>query len=313
MIKKTAKIFASVFFFTVASLTLLFVSESAYNVDLFPEKQRVPKVKASTTNNNITEEIPDFLVPPFKKGSYKDFVSNSRVVKTIDFYSNKPLYEKNADERVQIASLTKIMTALLAYENKSTEDIVTVPVISNRTGEAVIGLRTGEKIKVGELLNAILIHSAGDAAQTLAVNIAGSEEKFVEMMNERAKELGLLNTNFTNPVGYNDTGNYSTANDLVTLSRLFLAHDYLRNIVSKQTYTAKNESGREYFLKNTNKLLDGTKFFGVKTGYTVGAGECLIAFAKVNNQEILTVVLGSPDRFGETNNLIGWVFANWEW
>src|SRR3990170_4889265 len=188
MIKQTIKYFVSALFFAVLFFVFLFFAEDSYDVDLFSKKP-VGEVKASATENNlIRENIYESFVPPFKKATYKDFISNSRSLKTIDFYSNKPLYEKNADERLQIASLTKLMTALLAYENKNTEEVVTVPVISNRTGEAVMGLKVGEKIKVGELIHGVLIHSAGDAAQTLAVNIAGSEEKFVEMMNERARE-----------------------------------------------------------------------------------------------------------------------------
>lgn len=292
---------------------MLFFVAYSYGINLFFQGP-FGEVKASTDKNplpakNIFKEI----ISPFKKDSFKDFVSNSRSVKVVDLKSNKTLFEKNAEEKVQIASLTKLMTAIMTYKNKDTSEVITIPAISYQTGETIMGLKAKEKLKIDDLIHATLISSAGDAAQALAINIAGSEEKFVEMMNEEAKKIGLKNTSFSNPVGYDDIKNYSTANDLLLLSRLFLSYDYLRNIVSKQTYIAKNEAGKEYYLKNTNRLLDGAKVFGIKTGYTAGAGECLITLVKKENHEILIIILGSSNRFDETNNLINWVFENWEW
>lgn len=273
------------------------------------------KIEPKEENAEEKGKREDFVLYPlpYRKNASAEFAPWSKASKSIDLATNKTLFEKNPNEKLQIASITKLMTAILAYENIKTDEVVTVPTLKNMPGESTMGLVAGEKIKMRELLRGVLIHSAGDAAYTLAVHISGTEEKFVELMNKRADEMMLANTHFSNASGYIGTDNYSSANDLTNLTRLFLNNNELKNIVSLRTYQAKNEAGKIYNLQTTNKLLDNKKIFGVKTGYTPQAGECLITLAKENDHEILTVVLGSSNRFGETNNLIGWVYGNWGW
>lgn len=275
---------------------------------------RVEDTSQKTTRDS-SESLPDYILSPlpYKKSGYTNFTPSARAVKAIDLSTNKTFFEKNPSEKLEIASLTKLMTAVVAVENIKTDEIVTVPILNNMPGESTMGLVAGEKIKMGELLHGILIHSAGDATHTLAVHISKTEDEFVKLMNKRAEEMMLENTHFSNASGYIGTENYSSAQDLLNLTRLFLNNKELKNIVSLKNYPAKNEAGKVYNLKTTNQLLDNVKIFGIKTGYTPQAGECLITLARENNHEILTIVLGSPDRFGETNNLINWVYRNWGW
>ncbi|PIZ01035.1 hypothetical protein COY62_00495 [bacterium (Candidatus Howlettbacteria) CG_4_10_14_0_8_um_filter_40_9] len=267
------------------------------------------------TTGDSNESLPEYVLSPlpYKKSGYTNFTQSAKAVKAIDLSTNKTFFEKNPSEKLEVASLTKLMTAVIAVENIKTDEVITVPTLKNMPGESTMGLVAGEKIKMGELLHGILIHSAGDAAYTLAVHISKTEDEFVKLMNKRAEEMMLENTHFSNASGYIGTENYSSAQDLLNLTRLLLNNAELKKIVSMRRYQAKNEAGKAYDLETTNKLLDNVKIFGIKTGYTPQAGECLITLAKENNHEILTIVLGSPNRFGETNNLVSWVYSNWGW
>lgn len=262
-------------------------------------------------NSKIGEFVLDPL--PYKETTYTAFTPWSKATKVLDLSTGEILYEKSPDERLQIASLTKLMTAVVAYENTKPDELITVPKLDNQSGESIMWLAPGDEVKASELLHGLLIHSAGDAAYTLAVHIAGSEAKFVELMNKKAEEMMLTNTHFSNTSGYIGTDNYSTANDLLNLTRLFINNEDLKKIVSKQSYQAKSETGKIYDLQSTNKLLDNTRVFGVKTGYTPKAGECLITLSKQDGHEILTIVLGSTARFPETDRLINWAYQNFGW
>jgi len=279
-------------------------------------KEKAEILEDKILNLNISKELnleqkeeKDSMIvldKPFYKVGESQFVSGGEAIKVVDLKTGQTIYQKNSDKKMQIGSLTKLMTTILAYENLRLDEVVAVPALSSQPGEAIMGLKKDEKIKAGELIQATLIHSAGDAAHTLAVSIAGSEKEFAKLMNKRASEFQLKNTNFENSIGFDSKENFSTADDLLNLTRIFLQDEYFRKIVSRREYVASNEAGRKYFLQNTNRLLDNKNIYGVKTGYTYGAGECLIALSKNNEREILTIVLNNPSRFDETTRLINW-------
>ncbi|PIS32304.1 D-alanyl-D-alanine carboxypeptidase [Candidatus Peregrinibacteria bacterium CG08_land_8_20_14_0_20_41_10] len=232
-----------------------------------------------------------------------------------DLESGEILYEKNSATVLPIASLTKIMTAILVLEENDPEEITTVTDSSPQTEGSKIWLRTGEKVKVIDLLHGMLINSGNDAAVSLAIYNAGSVEKFVAKMNQKAKILGMTNSHFTNPAGLDDPNHYSTARDLAKLARYSLHNQLLQEIVKKKTYRFRSLSGFTHQLKNTNKLLESfLNIEGLKTGLTKNAGECLITVAiSPQGKKILIIVLDSPARFQESKVLTWWVFQNYLW
>ncbi|HOQ07894.1 MAG TPA: D-alanyl-D-alanine carboxypeptidase family protein [Clostridiales bacterium] len=242
----------------------------------------------------------------------------------IDCGTGTVLLEKNSHERLPIASITKIMSMLIIMEAIdagiiSYDTKVTVSEYSWSFGGSQVWLEPGEVFTVDELLKAVAIHSANDATVALAEAVAGSEEAFVAMMNQKARELGMKDTNFLDCTGLTDTGHYSSAYDIAVMSReLLLKHPEITKYTS--TWHAKfreNVPGKNYVsLDNTNKLVrhySGT--IGLKTGYTSAAGHCLAAAAVRNGQQLISVVLGEPDsntRFAESRKLLDYGFANFE-
>ncbi|NLK88393.1 MAG: D-alanyl-D-alanine carboxypeptidase [Clostridiaceae bacterium] len=234
------------------------------------------------------------------------------------------LLEKNSHEKLPIASVTKIMSMLLIMESidagvVSYDTKVTVSEYSWSFGGSQVWLEPGEVFTVDELLKAVAIHSANDATVALAEAIAGSEETFVAMMNQKAKELGMNDTNFLDCSGLTDVGHYSSAYDIAVMSReLLLKHPEITEYTS--TWQAKfrdNVPGKKAVsLDNTNKLVRHYKgTVGLKTGYTGAAGHCLSASAVRNGQQLISVVLGEPDsntRFAESRKLLDYGFANFE-
>jgi serine-type D-Ala-D-Ala carboxypeptidase (penicillin-binding protein 5/6) len=221
------------------------------------------------------------------------------------------LWAHEPDRRLPLASITKIMTALVVLENCRTDEIVTVgKSVETETGTK-LGLRPGEKLKVLDLLKAALIYSASDACAALADHVAGDRERFVEIMNRRARELGLSNTHFQNPVGHDDEQHYSTANDIAKLAKKALTIPIFAEIVSHAYDKIKVVNGKRTFkIKNKNALfgrLDGVK--GVKTGYTPDAGKCLVALAGRNGTDVLLVLLNSPQRWKIADEMMKKAFA----
>ena len=233
----------------------------------------------------------------------------------MDFNSGKILYEKNINEKMYPASLTKIMTAIIVLENCNLDDICEVSydaVMSISMGYVTANLQIGEELTVEQLLYVLMVGSSNDAAIVLAEHVSGSVEEFAVLMNEKAKELGCTNTNFLNPNGEHDENHYSTAYDLATISRYAMKNDMFRTLVSTTSYKlpATNKYDREdRFFTTTNSLLivnnnsraDNYYYkyaIGIKTGFTTPAQNCLIAAANKVNLELITVILGA----GQTND-----------
>lgn len=249
----------------------------------------------------------------------------------IDAATGEILYEKNMHEQRYPASTTKIMTALLTLENLDLSKTVTIDAETPFTEGSRIYLLEGEQVTVEQLLYALLLESANDAGVALAKEIAGSVPEFAKMMNERAKQMGALHTNFTNPHGLQDPAHVSTAYDLAMITKGAMKNKTLRELVTTYRYIIPETNRQETrYLYNTNRLLydQKTKVYangvlraakyedttGIKTGYTSHAGGCLIAGAKRGDTEFISVVLKSTDagRFGDSIALLDYGFANYK-
>jgi D-alanyl-D-alanine carboxypeptidase (penicillin-binding protein 5/6) len=220
------------------------------------------------------------------------------------------VWAHQADEKLPPASLTKIMTALLVLERANLNATVTVsPAAAAETGHQ-LRLRVGEKYRVRDLLAAMLIESANDAARALAEHVGGSEARFARIMNEKAAQLGLRNTHFTNAAGHHDPDHYTTANDLVVLTEAALVRPMFRELVSKVRFEIRTVNGKRRFkLENSNKLLPKYEgMVGVKTGYTPEAGRCLIALAERNGIEVLIVLLRARNRWDLAEKMLDTAF-----
>lgn len=189
-----------------------------------------------------------------------------------------------------------------------------IPAPSKSGGSLPVWL-TGEKLTVESLLYGALVHSANDAAYALAESYPSGVEKFVEVMNNKARELGLSDTHFTNPVGFDDVTHYTTAVDLAKQAQAALSNKTFAKIVGTKSITVSDVTFTYFHeLKNVNELLGKVAgVTGVKTGYTQNAGEVLVTEVKKNGQSVIFVVLKSADRFGDTTKLIDWVFNNYTW
>lgn len=239
----------------------------------------------------------------------------------IDGTTGSLLYEHNSHERLPIASVTKIMTMLLTMEaihsgRISYDDMIPVSEHAASMGGTQLWLEAGQEFSVRDMLKAVSIRSANDACVVLADKIAGSEEAFVDMMNEKAKELGMLDTHFLDSNGLTDEGQYSSAYDVALMSReLLIKYPEITKFTTKW-HDVLMVGDKEISLDNTNKLLrsyDG--IIGLKTGYTSVAGHNLSAAAKRNNLLLIAVVLGEPTsdtRFAESRKLLDYGFANFD-
>ncbi len=249
----------------------------------------------------------------------------------IDAKTGQVLYDKNMNEQREPASTTKIMTALLALENLDLDKTVTIDAETPFTGGSRIYLLEGEQVKVEQLMYALLLPSANDAAVALAKEIAGGVPAFADLMNKRAKELGAKHTNFVNPNGLHEEGHLTTAYDLAMIAREAIKNSEFRRFVSTYRYIipATNKQDIRY-LYNTNRLIydeytkelvngvmrpakyDGA--IGIKTGYTPEAGGVLVAGAKRGDTELIAVVMKSTTegRFADSIALLDYAFANYK-
>ena len=225
----------------------------------------------------------------------------------------KVLYEKNIHAKLAPASTTKIMTAIIASEHFNSGDLLTVPP-GAIVGGSTMGLTPGERLTFRSLLYGMMLNSGNDAAFTIAYNYPGGLETFIAKMNERAKELGANDTHFDNPAGFDSYNHYSSAYDLLLIGKEAMKNARLGTVFStKETSVTSIDKTHSHVLKNLNKLLNEEGVLGIKTGTTEMAGESLVGLIERNNQTILTVMLNSGDRFGETKNLLDWIFKNYTW
>ena len=231
----------------------------------------------------------------------------------IEQSSGKVLYKQNMDQQLYPASTTKIMTALLVLENLSLDEKITLPDDFYNVGETGLALKPGATQTVEELLMALMLRSANDAAQALAIGVAGSEQAFVQMMNDKAAELGLQHTHFTNPHGLHNADHYSSAYDLAVIAREALNNEEFRRIITTEKFTIEKLNGEEDFtVYNRNGLLKQYgSADGVKTGYTRQAGNCFVGSATEEGMQLIAVVLNSTEIYDDAQALLEWGFDNY--
>jgi serine-type D-Ala-D-Ala carboxypeptidase (penicillin-binding protein 5/6) len=240
-------------------------------------------------------------------------VPTAQAAIVVDARDGTVMFSKRPDAERSIASTTKLMTALLALEEAQPGDVFTAPGYDAMPAESRINLRQGERMTVQDLLGALLLESANDAAVALAENISGSRQAFVDEMNDRAAELGLDHTSYANPIGLDEPGNYSSARDLATLARTLLQNPRFARIVDMPEATL--ETGiRPRTVENRNDLVAAYPWVsGVKTGYTLNAGNVLVGAAERGPRaRVVSVVLGEPSeaaRDADTLTLLRWGLA----
>ena len=255
------------------------------------------------------------------KVSALEVTPNATKAILIDPDSKQILYEKNIHEETSIASLTKMMGLILIFEEidsgkiKYTDKVIASSNAANMGGSQ-IWLSPGEELTVDELLKGIIMASANDGIVAMAEYIGGSEENFVKMMNDKARELNLMHTNFVNPTGLDEEGHYSSAYDLAIIASELMKHkDVFKYTTLYEDYLRKNTNNK-FWLVNTNKLLKSYKGVdGLKTGMTDKAGYCMAITAKRDNMRILAIVLGEKEgkvRNKETSDLLDYGFNNYE-
>jgi serine-type D-Ala-D-Ala carboxypeptidase (penicillin-binding protein 5/6) len=240
-------------------------------------------------------------------------IVSSQGVIAVDIDSGTTLYEKNADQTLLPASTTKILTALTALDYFPLDSKLKVEKVG--VDGQKMGLVKGEEITFENLLYGLLVYSGNDAAEVIAQNYPGGRELFINAMNIKAKQLHMDKSHFENPVGFDDYNHISTAKDMVRLARVAIQNPIISKIVSTKHISVTDTSGQiVHELESTNQLLgevEGVR--GVKTGWTEGARENLITLVERNNHKVMIAVLGSQDRFGETKELINWIFTNYSW
>lgn len=276
---------------------------------------RGPYAGISLTPQSLPPPIPvtiDVAPYPRPMGSEPPPLT-ARAAIAIDVDSAVILYEKNSREKLYPASTTKMMTSLVALENLPLGHVFTIGQIDAPPQK--VYLLPGEQITLENLVYAALVASGNDAAEAIARGYPGGRSAFIAAMNTRAQQLHLVNTNFQNPTGIDEENHYSSSLDLARLAMFAIQNPTFSRIVSTPNASVFSLDGKiEHKFTNINQLLgtfDGV--IGVKTGYTEKSGETLVALTKRGGHKIITVVIGSRDRFGESKSLIDWTFSNHEW
>lgn len=267
----------------------------------------IPTTFALITNNQVSTL--DLWAPikdvPNTNNAFLQISATSAL--SYDLDSNRYLYAKNITRKLPMASLTKIMTAIVSMEHPLSEDSYVVSQ-SAIVGNNMMGVSPGETLSLEELLYGLLLPSGNDAAEVLSQNFPGGRDNFIAAMNEKAKSLGLVDTHFTNPSGLEGDGDqYATAYDLLIMTHFALNHfPFFATVV--KTYEKdipQTLSHKEFDLFNeTNLLTSYPGVEGVKDGYTPEAGLCLVTYLNYRSHHILAVILGSDDRRGEMKEIL---------
>lgn len=248
-------------------------------------------------------------------GTTEEPTINSRAAVVMDRETKEILYGKNETDKKAMASTTKIMTAMVVIQNTNLNNIVEISKKAAGTGGSRLKLNTGDKISVRDLLYGLLLRSGNDAAVALAEYVGGSVEEFAELMNQKAQELHLESTHFVTPHGLDSETHYTTAYELALLADYALKNEIFAQIVGTKTYTI-TINGYSRTISNTNELLGNLNgVYGVKTGFTNGAGRCLVSSAKRGDMDLICVVLGADtkkDRTRDSVELLEYVFNNYE-
>lgn len=262
------------------------------------------------------EEIDEYNFQETSSNSSNEPITNSKNIVVIDRKTLSILYEKKPHQKVPMASTTKIMTCIIALENCSTSEIVTISKKSASVSGSTLGVVENMKISMGDLLYGLMLRSGNDCAVAIAEHISGSVQDFSVLMNKKAEELGLNNTHFVTPHGLDDPNHYTTAYELALLTDYALKNNTFKQIVGIKT-TNISLDGYSRTISNTNELLGNVNgVYGVKTGFTFEAGRCLVSACKRNDLDIIVVVLGADtkkNRTQDSSNLINYIFNTYKY
>lgn len=291
------------FIFVVGSVfAVSFINISSYGLST---NQDNTNQVAQAYNKNLSQ-------PRLREGNSSPEISAYSVM-AVDIDSDTILYQKNSDVRLLPASTTKIVTALVAMDYYNLDDVLVVPDIYIEGQK--MNLIAGEEISVRNLIYGILVYSANDAAETLARKYPGGRESFVMAMNLKINDLGLMDTFFENPTGFDGELQYTTASDLVNIAHFAIQNMFFKEVVGTKEITVGSRDGKYvHRLTNINRLVGEVEgVMGIKTGWTQNARENLVTYLERDGKNIIITVLNSQDRFADTKVLIDWIFANYSW
>ncbi|MBU1178481.1 D-alanyl-D-alanine carboxypeptidase [Patescibacteria group bacterium] len=289
---------------------------------IFPQAGYEGQFLLPTSEQDQVIERNQRLALPFKETASLGVELEAKSAIVLDGASGKVLFAKNSQQALPMASLTKMMTAVVVLESGvDLEDTLEIDGEMVGVEGADINLVPGEEMRVGDVLHGLLISSGNDAARALAKKVGGDIGSFVEMMNAKGQAIGLKNTHFANPSGLDEAGHFSTAEDLAVLANYVYQNPVFKEIVAlKESDIQSVNIGDNHHLRNTNKLLQANYSYllGGKTGYTEEAGFCLTTFAaeEKGQHQIVTVVLGSElngQQFQDSKALIEWTYNNYRW
>lgn len=264
--------------------------------------------------NEATQSVKSVCaeIPAGKRGEVLEGIQ-ARGAVLLDANSMQVLYEVNSNEKLPMASTTKIMTALVASELLSPDGIVTVTKESANIEGSSIYLEEGEQVSVKTLLYGLLLESGNDAAIALAIASCKSVDAFVGRMNEKARQLNLKSTSFANPHGLHDENHYTTAYELAIITRELLKNPLLAEIVATKSYVCKNDGERARYFNNHNRLLSSYNgACGIKTGYTSVAGRCLVSCAEREGERLIAVTLGCSDDWQTHKRMLDYGFESYD-
>lgn len=234
-------------------------------------------------------------------------------VYAMDIDLGEELFAKNSQVRLSMASTTKIMTAMVASEYFKSGQVLTVPPEA-LVGGSSMNLLAGEQMTFRSLLYGMMLNSGNDAAYTMAYNYIGGMSNFIDQMNNKAVQMGLKNTHFQNPAGFDNFEHFTTAADMAQIAKVFTQNALLSKIVAtKETSVVSFDKTQQHLLVNLNRLLGQDGVVGIKTGKTDASGENLVTLVEKDNHRVLIVLLNSNDRFGETKEVMNWIFSNYSW
>lgn len=250
----------------------------------------------------------------FPASAEENLAASAHSACMLDVSTNQILYEKNAREKMSMASTTKIMTALLAVESGRLDELVTVPPEAPYVEGSSLYLKAGEQIYLSDLATGMMLNSGNDAAYTIAVFLGGNIEQFARQMTEKAHEIGAVDTTFKNPHGLSEQGHETTAYDLALISSYAMKNETFRKIVSQKSQKGSiYPDVRDLYFQNHNKLLSLYEYaIGVKTGFTKEAGRCLVGAADKEGLSVVTVTLGAPDDWNDHIRMFRYAFEHYE-
>ncbi len=286
-------------------------------LDQGPGQQHLQKI-LTRTNSQPALELAVTVTPserPIKNSTSEKLSLQAASSYAVDAETFMPLHSTGSDKQLPIASITKITSALVVLKHYLPDQIVTIPTLPlYQPNDSLLKVTPGEQFRFDQLLAAALIPSANDASDSLAIASTGTTTAFSQAMNRLMEEWGIGSVHYTNPSGLSDDNNYATAQSLAKIAKLATASPLFNQLTSTKQTTIANIAGKTYNLSSTNELLGSDpRISGLKTGFTAAAGQCFVGLATIKGHKVITVVLNSPDRFGETKQMLDWIERNWSW